>query len=547
MRKRAMACGLVLLLLVSLPALALAAPKPGKGGKTPTAPAPMEAGELGTMGSGSPAGSPGTIYIGATPPNLDQTKPVLVFVHGKGGSAQVWWGETSYHGTNDMYTYAYNNGYRTAFVDLYPEESMWDNGDLLNQMIDRIRSYFGVGKVTIIAHSKGGVDANAASAHYGAASKISRVITLGSPHWGTPLADMAYSTWSWWLAELMGQTTEATYVMQTGYMEWFRSVTDGLDPSMPYLTLSGYKCGPVFSALWYGCMAIGGEDDGVVPVWSARKPGGTHLKEGYWDHDEIRMGSRTWSTFAPRITTAMAPVPVVAVGPALAAAEMPLGGASGPEPPGNLILRGGEVTGEAEGKGFPVESGVPRATFLFYASHPGFVATLTGPDGAAYTVTMDGQVPAGEIFGGAWMGSLEVDAPAAGTWSLATGSSERTGYLMIASLESDLQAVVDRGRGASEPGSKRSLAVSLAGRRAVASSQVEGEASVDRGRPYARPSFAEAGGVHRATLSLPAQQGIHSLTLTVTGSLEDGTAFERTLVTSFPVLPKGAKGPWTGR
>src|SRR5690606_15553332 len=114
-----------------------------------------------------------------------------------------------YHGANDMYTYAYNHGYRTAFVDLHPEGTMWDNGQLLSSLLNQITAYFGVSKVVIVAHSKGGVDANAAAAHYGAAPKISRVITLGTPHWGTPLADLAYSSWASWLAELLGQRTEA--------------------------------------------------------------------------------------------------------------------------------------------------------------------------------------------------------------------------------------------------------------------------------------------------------------------------------------------------
>lgn len=419
MQRRMVGLLLIILWMISLPVISAAAPAESKRIKTPPVPTRVDDGEgsVGAVGTGSAGGTPGTWYVGATPPNLDLTKPVLLFVHGKGGSAQSWWTETTYHGTNDMYAYAYHNGYRTAFVDLYPEGSMWDNGALLHQLIDRVRAYFGVDRVAIVAHSKGGVDSNAASVHYGAAPKISRVVTLGSPHWGTPLADMAFSTWTWWLAALLGETTDATYVMQTGYMEWFRSVTDYRDPAVPYYTLSGYKCGPFLSALWYGCVAIGGEDDGVVPVWSARKPGGTHLKTGYWDHDEIRMGSRTWSTFAPQIRTAALPE-VLAGGPTLAAVKgLPARGDDpGRQALGNVLLRGGEVTGTAAGRSFPVESGIRKATFMVYGSHPDLVATLTGPDGTVLTVSMEGQVPVGEIFGGAWAGAVELDLPASGAW-----------------------------------------------------------------------------------------------------------------------------------
>ncbi|MFZ5815142.1 MAG: esterase/lipase family protein, partial [Bacillota bacterium] len=221
-----------------------------------------------------PLGSPGSWYIGAIPPDFDPAKPVLVFVHGKGGSAAAWWSETAYHGPNDMYTYAYTHGYRTAFVDLEPEGDMWANGELLRLQLSQIARYFGVERVVVIAHSKGGVDVNAAAAFYGAGPLIEKVITLGSPHWGTPLADLAYSTWTWWLAALLGQNTDATYVMQTGYMAWFRSVADAAGDSVPYYTLSGHSCGPFLTALWWGCVYLSGEDDGAVPLAFSQKPGG---------------------------------------------------------------------------------------------------------------------------------------------------------------------------------------------------------------------------------------------------------------------------------
>ncbi|MFZ5814337.1 MAG: esterase/lipase family protein [Bacillota bacterium] len=537
---------MLLLLLATLNPLASAGGR--KAGRTPPAPVPLEqaSGELSiALSGGGSGGTPGTIYIGATPPNVDYSKPVLLFVHGKGGSASTWWTETAYHGTNDMYAYAYYNGYRTAFVDLYPEESMWDNGALLNQLIDRVKAYFGVSKVAIVAHSKGGVDANAAAVYYGAGPKISRTITLGSPHWGTPLADMAFSTWTWWLAALMGETTEATYVMQTGYMEWFRSETDPRPDPVPYYTISGYKCGPLFSALWYGCVAISGEDDGVVPVWSARKPGATHLKEGYWDHDEIRMGSRTWSTFAPVITTASADGPAVAgEGPLLAmAGSAPLAGQGRPQAPGNLILRGGEVTGSATGQGFPIESGVRSATFLFYASSPDFTATLTGPDGSAHQVTVESQVPAGEIFGSTWVGSLTVTAPTAGAWSLQTSAADRTGYLMVASLESPLQATLDLGHGPSTPGTQRKVAVRLTGPQ-VQESSARAALSRSGGAPAEETALSGERGDHRASLAVGTEQTVRNITVTLTGKLADGSAFERTLVSSFAVVAQGQGPGW---
>lgn len=541
MSRRLLIFGLICLLLLTLPMVSVAAPK----GKAVPPPTPADMDLVGTLGWNDAGGNPGTWYVGATPPNVDYTKPVLLFVHGKGGSAKVWWGDTVYHGTNDMYTQAYNNGYRTAFVDLHPEGTMWQNGALLKQLIDNVTTFFGVSKVTIIAHSKGGVDSNAASVHYGAASKISRVVTLGSPHRGTPLADLAYSSWTWWLAELFGQTSDATYVMQTSYMDYFRSVTDNRD-SVPYYTLSGYKCGPVFTALWYGCMAIGGEDDGVVPVWSAEKPGGIHLKTGYWDHDEIRMASRTWSTFFPYIKVAAAPLPAIAEGMELAAAQPPQGQGAAADPAGNLILRGGEVFGEAEGQPFPIESGVRKVTILFYASHPDFAATLTAPDGTTYDLQMTSQIEEGDIFAGAWAGAVEVTKPTAGEWSLTTSAPEQAGYLMVANLDSNLKATLNRGAGHAKPNAKRDLALSLAGAGRVKASQVRAEIGKGGAKHQAGPVFTEAGGIHRAALELTDGPGIYNLTVTMTGTLADGSAFERTVVSSVAVVPEGLQEPWMG-
>ncbi|HEY3367299.1 MAG TPA: hypothetical protein VGK74_19755 [Symbiobacteriaceae bacterium] len=537
---------LLLWLAVCLTAVLSLAPL-ASGTTVGKAPAPVKAGS-GTISIMS--GTPGNWYIGATPPNVNYSKPVLVFVHGKGGSADTWWTDTVYHGHNDMYDYAYYYGYRTAFVDLYGDKDMWMNGDLLNQQLNAITSYFGVSKVTIIAHSKGGVDANAASAWYGASPKITRTVTLSSPHWGSPLADMAYSTWTWWLAELLGERNDATYVLQTGYMSYFRSITDGRDPAVPYYTLSGNKCGPLFTALWVSCGFISGQDDGLVPVWSARKPGDYFVYDGYWDHDEIRMGSRSWSYFSPYILTASAGTPAIAaVGPLLAAAPGPVtdaGRGTRPEVPGNMILRGGATNGRAA-PAFPVESGVRSGAFTFYSSSPAFSVTLTGPGGAIYTVKTDVQVPADDVFAGAWTGTVEVAAPAAGLWNLSASAPGNAGYLMAASLDSDLSATLAMSQEIATPGGQQELTVGFGPGRAPAVSQARAEVARSGQQPHGRPDFAPANGRHKASVAVPAGNAIHNVTATVTGTLADGTAFERTLVSSFAAVAPADRGSWKGR
>lgn len=136
-------------------------------GKNGDIPPPVQMGKANTHGQVStkelppPSNdtTPGTWFLGTAPPDADLNKPPVVFVQGLNSQAQSWWGETAYHGLNDMYETAYNHGYRTAFVQLYDAggnpSSPWDNGKLLAQMLDEIYHHFGQ-KVNIVAHSKGG-------------------------------------------------------------------------------------------------------------------------------------------------------------------------------------------------------------------------------------------------------------------------------------------------------------------------------------------------------------------------------------------------------
>ncbi|MDQ7863852.1 hypothetical protein RCO48_30615 [Peribacillus frigoritolerans] len=71
-----------------------------------------------------------------------------MFVQGKNGSSTSWYGETEYHGVNDMYTKAYEAGYQTVFVQLHDSAgngsvSQYANGRLLAQMLSEISNHFG--------------------------------------------------------------------------------------------------------------------------------------------------------------------------------------------------------------------------------------------------------------------------------------------------------------------------------------------------------------------------------------------------------------------
>ncbi|HBY97147.1 MAG TPA: hypothetical protein DEP84_24920, partial [Chloroflexi bacterium] len=247
----------------------------------------------------------GDIWWGAVPPG-GTSRPVLVFVHGRRGIGPSWWGPTLYSGVNDTYLYAYNAGYRTAFVQLdgptgTPSRSMWSNGETLRGQIDRIANHYGVEQVILIGHSKGGVDIDTAVVHYGAARRVSRVFTLASPHWGTPLADLGYSWWGGWLAAVLGEKDDGLYILQPAYMRYFRSLTDGRPEkaNVPYFTGSGTNWGPLFAPLWFAGLSLGGANDGLVPEPRTHIPGGMHLFTRDWHHDNIRLGRTAFPLLQP--------------------------------------------------------------------------------------------------------------------------------------------------------------------------------------------------------------------------------------------------------
>lgn len=246
------------------------------------------------------------IYYGATPPG-SESLPVMIFVHGFGGAATDWWRNTKFHGTNDMYASAYNAGYRTAFVTLNPDgervpiRSMWINGFILSRQIAAVANHYGVSQVDIVAHSKGGVDAQTAVAYFGAAPLVRNIFTLSSPNWGSELADLSETTIGQFLLRLLGLDDVGIQYVTTSYMQAYRALTDARaqDDGVNYYWAGGTDWGPQSSPLWFSGRYLNnnfGPNDGLVTVASAEMPGdnSTQLFVEPFNHDNIHMGSTSF-------------------------------------------------------------------------------------------------------------------------------------------------------------------------------------------------------------------------------------------------------------
>ncbi|MBL6448427.1 T9SS type A sorting domain-containing protein [Fulvivirga sp. 29W222] len=256
-----------------------------------------------------------TIYYGQVPQN-SVNKPIMVFVHGYASNASVW-----FKGEDNMYWDVYRDGYRSAFVSLTPNHHMWTNGNMLANMLDQIIAHFGDDNIVLVGWSKGSVDIDAALVHSGAHSKVSQVFTLSAPHYGTGIAELANSILLSLVNIIFMQNNDATVCLKRGYMNYFRSLTD-IHPNntVHYTTIGAWGNGPLNRLIIpqeYLYLAGGSKDsggnDGVVPYYSSRRPGGTELFSGqrkeylldfipYYtgpdetnlDHYEITRGSKAW-------------------------------------------------------------------------------------------------------------------------------------------------------------------------------------------------------------------------------------------------------------
>ncbi len=131
-------------------------------------------------------------------------------------------------------------------------------------------------RVDIIAHSLGGLDARFALAHLGLASRVRSIVTIGTPHRGSPIADLVLNGpigWAHKMLRAIGLPIEAVEWLSTEALERFnREVPDA--PGVRYACVVGgmHHAGsiiplPLIAAHAY-LRKVAGTNDGLVPVSS---------------------------------------------------------------------------------------------------------------------------------------------------------------------------------------------------------------------------------------------------------------------------------------
>jgi triacylglycerol lipase len=131
-------------------------------------------------------------------------------------------------------------------------------------------------RIDLIAHSLGGLDARYALSHLGLASRVRALVTVGTPHRGTPLADLALRGPLDWLRRLLnaaGIPLEAIEWLGTAALADFNArVPDA--PGVRYACVVGgmhrddsfvpFALTPAHAYL----RRISGRNDGLVPIAS---------------------------------------------------------------------------------------------------------------------------------------------------------------------------------------------------------------------------------------------------------------------------------------
>lgn len=248
-----------------------------------------------------------TIHYGAKPPNYNGE--VLLFNHGYIDLNQLFFTN------NTFYEEAYNAGYQVVFVATTRGEGMWVNGKLLAEAIDKICVKYNVNELSIIAHSNGGKAAEVAMYEHQKYQKVKRVFALGTPYWGTYLADISQQWWFNWIWQYTGlnegSATSTTYYCREVVRPYFDNHSNNEPEKFTIIGGSGFANGhTILAPLMFTSGAIlytqQGTNDGVAPYSSTLRPNSSYLfqkGEAKLDHIDVALGQYVWKYIEPLLTT----------------------------------------------------------------------------------------------------------------------------------------------------------------------------------------------------------------------------------------------------
>lgn len=143
-------------------------------------------------------------------------------------------------------------------------------------------------RLVLVAHSLGGLDARWAIARGGLASRVHALLTIGTPHHGTPIADALARGPAVWLRRALarlGLGSDGVDWLTTARLAEFNRETPDV-PGVTYACVVSATADPrrvhPLLRVTHGFLAGGGPSDGLVPASS--QVWGTVVAEAEADH-----------------------------------------------------------------------------------------------------------------------------------------------------------------------------------------------------------------------------------------------------------------------
>jgi len=147
-------------------------------------------------------------------------------------------------------------------------DSIADNAGDVQANIDQYKQQFGVKRVQLIAHSKGGLDARGYIESGAYRDDVVRLIQIGTPNNGSPAADIG-TVLQFWLGGLLASALDrALEDLSVAHMAYFNSTHDE-NVAVPVISFGAINTQPLGSCLLSFLTPLLGDNDGIVPITSA--------------------------------------------------------------------------------------------------------------------------------------------------------------------------------------------------------------------------------------------------------------------------------------
>lgn len=228
-------------------------------------------------------------------PGIIPGSKVLLLIHGWTGRPNVWdsvitWVQRENNYYSEIWTFGYNSS--------YPVEQ---NGNTLYQLLQENSNG---AQIDILAHSMGGLVARSMIEQSGGSAYIRNLVTLGTPHRGSPLGAIRYS-----IGDLIaGQSEDSPldFTLYNYFTQGFKDLDTGsafidelnelTEAPLPYFLIAAENDPDLWPPSSEAILE--GPDDGVVQVSSAfGVPYAVNLPDGTFIMNEYKEAHRKMTRY----------------------------------------------------------------------------------------------------------------------------------------------------------------------------------------------------------------------------------------------------------